>query len=169
MDSPAYFPSTEDADEILKLTTNLCQIPSQSDDIKTNLQCFDFIRNYLSSSKWNVDVIQSKHPALYISSQNQSSSQRPYHSKVLHLCHTDVVPADKYECSIDTSQSPKKILRGRGVSDMKGPVACILHMLSQIKEPSMYDLSVLSKLCHVCVLLLLIGITDGSGIFSCIR
>eukprot|EP01135_Chromosphaera_perkinsii_P010246 Nk52_evm1s2072 gene=Nk52_evmTU1s2072 len=136
-------------DSLLSLTEDLCRIPSASNDIPQNITCLDHIQALFRSTRWSLTRFcktspsKQHHPALYISSRPQNS--KSHHSKVLHLCHIDVVPADAYDCQLKKKKggSTRDILYGRGVSDMKGPVACILHMLLAIEDPSQYDLAVL--------------------------
>ena len=106
------------------------------------------------------------HPALYISPRPETR-----HTKVLLLVHLDVVPATEYAvrgtptytylsmpvklpmdgkriCSqqrhsigLPAGEFDGKIL-GRGVSDMKGPAAALLHLMQGL-EPSGHDLAML--------------------------
>ncbi|KJE97663.1 hypothetical protein, variant [Capsaspora owczarzaki ATCC 30864] len=96
-----------------------------------------------AGTAWHLTPIAkspSASPMLYISSKPwpaSGSGAKPF-SKVLILGHVDVVPMATY----GIEGEPTGVIRGRGVSDMKGPVAALMHLLKSL-NPANLDLAML--------------------------
>lgn len=138
--------------QLAELARDLVEIPSVTSDSASNHKVLDYLENYFKqqcSKKWKTKRIckkSSKHPMLYIGSRHVMDS---FHSKILFLIHTDVVPGSK--CKVmdefgkdlqSETRNYKGKIYGRGVSDMKGPSAALLQVLSQL-DPESVDIAML--------------------------
>eukprot|EP00123_Amoebidium_parasiticum_P018520 comp24232_c2_seq2/m.44682 comp24232_c2_seq2/g.44682 ORF comp24232_c2_seq2/g.44682 comp24232_c2_seq2/m.44682 type:complete len:376 (-) comp24232_c2_seq2:96-1223(-) len=122
--------------ELFQLTNALVEIPSNSVDMQQNERILAFVEEFFQGTSWYLRRSRKgpdSSPALYI-----SPSATATHSKLLYLLHLDVVPADTYK----VTGSEEGTVYGRGVSDMKGPAAALLHLAKSL-DPLSHDLALL--------------------------
>lgn len=118
----------------------LVAIPSEPGNVAAKQQCVDFVRTYLHGTRWTlVDLCapgDRRSPVLYVTSHAAGT----WHSRLLLLVHLDVVPHDAgYRL---TDGDAPGMVRGRGVSDMKGPAVALLHWLRHT-DPTTVDAAML--------------------------
>eukprot|EP01137_Pigoraptor_chileana_P031957 Opistho-2@20564 len=125
--------------DVWALTDTLVSVPSASRDKAQNRSCLAIVADYFAGTRWHLTHFSKgpeASPMVYITSTLNGPSAR--FSKLLFLGHVDVVPHAEYRMQ----GSPEGIVTGRGVSDMKGPVACMMHMMKQM-NPDEVDLAML--------------------------
>jgi succinyl-diaminopimelate desuccinylase len=122
----AEISTTLSMNDMLKIIEHLVEIPSASTNKEACEQCLMWIERYFEGTRWIVNWINSPvnsrgwpNPLLYV------TYRKYWTSDVLFLCHVDVVPAKIYRMDYDGIDT----IRGRGVSDMKGPLAAILYAM----------------------------------------
>ncbi len=110
---------------IIELTAKLISYKTVSGNHEEVKKCYDFIKEYLGKDFYYKDIVYNDFLSLIISTRPDFEN-----FDILFNGHIDVVSAKEEDF---TAKIVGDKLFGRGSIDMKGQIACILHLLKNNK------------------------------------
>jgi acetylornithine deacetylase/succinyl-diaminopimelate desuccinylase-like protein len=118
-------------DRLITMTKQLVSFPTLSDDPNTLSLCISWVKNYILERVPNIHITEFQSagkPSILF------SHTRPY-PKIMMCGHLDVVPPSTSSEEFQVQIDHKKCLIGRGVADMKGPIATLIDILVEEQIP----------------------------------
>lgn len=149
-----------DEQELLGLLGALVAVESTASHPSGRMDALHLLMGYFHDSEWSMRLLNemTATPSLLISSKALSGMEARQHFHLLLLVHADVVEGEAFQLTwnfdLDGAShmlddlfgqgesSAKRKLFGRGVSDMKGQVAAIAHLLRRV-PPKGLDVAML--------------------------
>jgi succinyl-diaminopimelate desuccinylase len=126
--------------ELEKILKDLVKIPSVTSDIDNCKRAVDYIKDLVIKEGLQTKIYKNKNAYTLLIAREIKSKY-----EVILNGHLDVVPAPlvQFEPKIEIEEG-KRIMYGRGTSDMKGPdVSILLAFLESIKEGNNLDMALL--------------------------
>jgi len=126
--------------ELEKILKDLVEIPSVTSDIDNCKKAIDYINRLVIKEGLKTKIYENKNVYSLLIAKDIKNKY-----EIILNGHLDVVPASLEQFnSVTKIENGKRIMYGRGTSDMKGPdVSILLAFLESIKEGNNLDMALL--------------------------